>query len=115
MAGDGRGTRRWREHSLAHLLGTPPCAYCGTRPATSVDHIHPVSKGGLMWDCANHAPACGKCNSAKKDRVWSTRPNSARTEVETDSDRSATESRWPSSATQSDGDLLGGPREEQAG
>jgi 5-methylcytosine-specific restriction endonuclease McrA len=80
---DQRGTRAWRAHSLAHINASEVCAYCGLRPPTSTDHIMPISKGGSMWDCANHAPACQKCNSSKKNKVWSTQPNSARTTIET--------------------------------
>ena len=77
-----RRSNRWKQHSLAHLQGDPDCAYCGLRPATSVDHILPLSKGGMMWDCANHAPACRTCNSKKKDKTWSTQPGSARQTID---------------------------------
>lgn len=43
-----------------------PCVYCGG-PSGTVDHIQPISKGGLGdWD--NLAPACHSCNSGKCDR-----------------------------------------------
>lgn len=40
------------------------CAYCG-KPATSWDHIEPVSKGGDTTP-GNVVPACLTCNSSKK-------------------------------------------------
>jgi 5-methylcytosine-specific restriction endonuclease McrA len=42
------------------------CAYCNA-PATTWDHIVPISKGGetAPW---NVVPACHSCNSSKKDR-----------------------------------------------
>jgi len=42
------------------------CVYCGD-PATTFDHIIPVSKGGNTTR-GNVAPACISCNSSKKDR-----------------------------------------------
>lgn len=42
------------------------CAYCG-RAATSVDHIHPRSRGGQdTWE--NLVACCLTCNNAKGDR-----------------------------------------------
>jgi 5-methylcytosine-specific restriction endonuclease McrA len=42
------------------------CVYCGGR-VTSVDHIVPLAaEGSNDWE--NFAPACGSCNSGKKDR-----------------------------------------------
>jgi 5-methylcytosine-specific restriction endonuclease McrA len=43
------------------------CAYC-SRPATTVDHIVPRSRGG-MHEWANVVAACGQCNSKKADRL----------------------------------------------
>jgi 5-methylcytosine-specific restriction endonuclease McrA len=57
-----------------------------------------------MWDCANHAPACQKCNSKKKNKIWSTLPNSARTEIET-----------KEIANEERSNSFRGRREEQAG
>ncbi len=43
------------------------CGYCG-RPAGTVDHIVPRSRGGLnTW--LNTIAACDRCNQAKADRT----------------------------------------------
>lgn len=42
------------------------CFYCGGE-ALTVDHVFPVSKGGTH-SATNLLPACGRCNSAKRDR-----------------------------------------------
>lgn len=47
------------------------CMYCGD-PATTRDHVFPISLGGTD-DISNIAPACQPCNSSKNDRplgVW---------------------------------------------
>lgn len=41
------------------------CAYCCIRPATTWDHIVPVSDGGRT-EPGNILPACRSCNSKKK-------------------------------------------------
>ncbi len=43
------------------------CQYCG-RPAESIDHVHPRSRGGRHeWD--NVVAACRRCNTTKGDRL----------------------------------------------
>jgi len=42
------------------------CAYCG-RKARAVDHVIPLSRGGLT-DARNLVACCKRCNSQKKDR-----------------------------------------------
>lgn len=42
------------------------CWLCDA-PATTVDHVKPWAKGGSNWP-ANLRPACGPCNSRKRDR-----------------------------------------------
>jgi 5-methylcytosine-specific restriction endonuclease McrA len=42
------------------------CAYCG-QTATTVDHIIPISKGGVDHE-SNLTSACATCNYGKKDR-----------------------------------------------
>lgn len=51
----------WREESLEG-----PCAYGCGRQATTLDHIWPVALGGESRP-GNLVPACGPCNSSKKD------------------------------------------------
>lgn len=60
-----RGQPIETEHAL--ILLADPCAYCG-EPATAIDHITPITKGGTSeWE--NLAPACGSCNSSKGNRL----------------------------------------------
>ncbi len=43
------------------------CYYCG-QEANSVDHIIPISKGGISNE-DNMIAACLRCNSGKRDRI----------------------------------------------
>ncbi len=45
------------------------CAYC-SRPATTQDHVVPLSRGG-RHEIANVVPACKSCNSSKRDKLVS--------------------------------------------
>jgi 5-methylcytosine-specific restriction endonuclease McrA len=47
----------------AAITTSGPCVYCG-RPATTVDHVRPLSRGGHEA-AYNLAPACERCNKAK--------------------------------------------------
>ena len=40
-----------------------PCAYCD-EPATSIDHVIPLARGGTHFE-GNLAPCCSACNSSK--------------------------------------------------
>jgi|TARA_S200002703_G_scaffold110695_1_gene96312 5-methylcytosine-specific restriction endonuclease McrA len=44
------------------------CAYCG-KPATTLDHVRPRSKGG-QTDRANLISCCASCNSRKGSDDW---------------------------------------------
>lgn len=55
--------RRWRR-SLHHLTGRR-CLYCGL-PSQSIDHVRPLSHGGLSIT-KNCVPACLSCNGSKGD------------------------------------------------
>jgi HNH endonuclease/Terminase large subunit, T4likevirus-type, N-terminal len=57
-------TRAWRRLRAEILASGPPCVYCGA-PATTVDHVMPVSRGGAELDPANCVPACADCNGRK--------------------------------------------------
>lgn len=64
-----RHARRGQPINMEHarILLADPCAYCG-EPATAIDHITPITKGGTSeWE--NLAPACGSCNSSKGNRL----------------------------------------------
>lgn len=43
------------------------CVYCG-EPATTADHVIPVSRGGTD-DRSNLVAACAICNGAKGDKM----------------------------------------------
>ncbi|WNN91358.1 HNH endonuclease [Gloeocapsopsis dulcis] len=44
------------------------CQYCGSRKHLTLDHVLPVSRGGLhTWD--NVVTACERCNQRKSDRT----------------------------------------------
>lgn len=48
--------------------GNVACAYCKKPTAVTVDHLLPVSRGG-MDEPENVLPACGSCNSSKHNRL----------------------------------------------
>lgn len=52
------------------------CQYCATevdKKEATLDHVHPVSKGGkTTWE--NTVTACGPCNSHKSDKVGQHKP-----------------------------------------
>ncbi len=44
------------------------CAYCTTRSADTIDHVHPKSRGGAhTWE--NTVAACSRCNSRKSNKT----------------------------------------------
>jgi len=57
--------------SNVYLRDSGSCMYCGThieRKESTLDHVHPVSKGGkTTWE--NCVTACGPCNANKADKV----------------------------------------------
>lgn len=59
-------TRAWRKVRAAVLKrDCSLCAYCGG-PATIVDHVQPVNRGGTD-DESNLVAACATCNGSKGD------------------------------------------------
>ncbi|WP_374101419.1 MULTISPECIES: HNH endonuclease signature motif containing protein [unclassified Streptomyces] len=52
----------------AILAATPLCAICYSRPATTADHIVPLSRGGTN-DIQNLRPACGPRNFSRDNRT----------------------------------------------
>ena len=55
--------KNWRE-SL-YKLTKYKCIYCG-KPSESLDHLHPMSKGGTSIT-SNCVPCCLSCNGKKSD------------------------------------------------
>ena len=45
------------------------CAYCGKPGKLTKDHLNPLKNGGKLTK-ENTIPACGHCNSSKKDKDW---------------------------------------------
>ena len=55
--------KSWRE-SL-YKFTKYKCIYCG-KPSESLDHLHPISKGGTSIK-SNCVPCCLSCNGKKSD------------------------------------------------
>ena len=55
--------KNWRD-SLNKLTNYK-CIYCG-KPSESLDHLHPISKGGIS-STNNCVPCCLSCNGKKSD------------------------------------------------
>lgn len=53
---------QWRKSGTA-------CVYC-TSPATTVDHVIPLARGGTNYE-GNLVPCCKRCNSSKSDLLTS--------------------------------------------
>jgi 5-methylcytosine-specific restriction endonuclease McrA len=66
--GDPRGTRAYKKRRLEVLQRDQwSCFYC-QQPATTVDHVIPIVRGGdpIAWE--NLVSCCAKCNSMKGSR-----------------------------------------------
>jgi len=61
----GSAWRKMRRYILARDSYT--CQYC-MAPATTVDHVQPVSKNGEILNPENLVAACVSCNSKKQDK-----------------------------------------------
>lgn len=49
------------------VAASGPCVYCG-QPATTVDHIRPLARGGHEVEY-NLVPACARCNKSKNAKL----------------------------------------------
>ena len=71
--GDIRGKAQWKAIRLTILArDNHTCAYCGTYPANTIDHIQPLNHGGDPYNPENLITACQKCNSSKGNRTSAT-------------------------------------------
>ena len=59
-----RRSRAWPAARRAHLAREPRCRQCGA-PATQVDHIIPLARGGPELDPRNLQALCRACHAAK--------------------------------------------------
>ena len=55
--------KNWKDS--IHILTKNKCIYCGM-PSSSLDHLHPRSKGGKSIT-SNCVPCCLSCNGDKSD------------------------------------------------
>jgi hypothetical protein len=94
------GQTQWNAIRAEMLAESPMCSYCKQEPATEIDHIVPISKGGTN-DRDNLTPACRKCNTRKGAQMkWSGNGRAAEvmqsdTDTDTDTDTEA-ETKRPS-------------------
>jgi 5-methylcytosine-specific restriction endonuclease McrA len=63
----------WKRYVRKEFLNeNPNCSYCGKLlffKNSTLDHIIPVSKGGVELDLSNLTLYCNKCNSFKDNRI----------------------------------------------
>ena len=59
----------WRKARAYQLRTEPLCRHCATigrvEPATEVDHVVPIRRGGARLDPANLQALCKRCHSRK--------------------------------------------------
>lgn len=64
-----RRTNRYREARAAFLAANPLCAAChadgAITPATELDHIEPIHRGGDFWCRDNWQGLCRPCHERK--------------------------------------------------
>jgi 5-methylcytosine-specific restriction endonuclease McrA len=61
------GTGDYERNRAIVLAGAPRCSYGCGQPATTVDHVVSVARGGTNA-LSNLVPCCGPCNSRKGAR-----------------------------------------------
>ena len=57
------------EWEMAQRYFKGECAYCGSSDKITKDHLDPLKNGGKLIE-SNVVPACGNCNSSKRDHQW---------------------------------------------
>jgi len=55
---------RWRRVREIILSSYPFCKICG-KPASVVDHITPIERGGAIWNDRNLQSLCKRCHNKK--------------------------------------------------
>lgn len=63
---------QWQNHNWRPKMRKQPCQYCDSRDRVTIDHLVPISCGGINHP-SNAVPACFNCNQYKQNRslvVW---------------------------------------------
>lgn len=66
---NGESELTTEEWELAQRYFKGECAYCGSSDKITKDHLDPLKNGGEL-KASNIVPACGSCNSSKRDHQW---------------------------------------------
>ena len=59
----------WVKREVWEAVKAQPCRACGAEGPSDVDHVVPLSRGGLNTE-GNVQPLCRICNSSKNDLTW---------------------------------------------
>ena len=65
MSGRFYSTANWQKIAKAQLQREPWCQGCDSAPATVVDHIEPITKGGAKRERTNLQSLCRACHQDK--------------------------------------------------
>ena len=66
---NGESELTTEEWEMAQRYFKGECAYCGSENKITKDHLDPLKNGGKLT-ASNVVPACGSCNSSKRDHQW---------------------------------------------
>jgi 5-methylcytosine-specific restriction protein A len=65
MSGRFYSTQNWTKISKAQLARQPICEGCEVAPATLVDHVIEITKGGAKRDRRNLRSLCAACHNQR--------------------------------------------------
>jgi len=82
---EGGGTIKRSEWIEKLKIVGNKCTYCSSTNSIELDHIVPLSKGGIN-SIQNAQPLCRSCNRKKSNRILSNNPNEAYKQIIGDTD-----------------------------